>query len=92
MKKILLILTQTSSALALTLSIAYFAMNMGPFKWILQTKGGMQAYIWLLHSWGGSGIEDGEDMLTLLALGIALPLAILICKIIRLLFRKIPTS
>jgi F0F1-type ATP synthase membrane subunit a len=89
MKKTLLIFAQTTFALALTLFIAYFAMNMGPFRWLLQTKGGMQAYIWLLHSWGGSGIEDGEDMLILLALGIALSLAILICKIIRQFLKKL---
>ncbi|SEJ30584.1 hypothetical protein SAMN03159495_2801 [Pseudomonas sp. NFR16] len=81
MKKNLLLLTQTTVVLTMTTCIAYFAMNMGPFRWILQTKGGMQAYLWLLHSWGGSGIEDGEDMLTLLALGLALSLTLLICKI-----------
>lgn len=82
MKKILLLLTQPTVVLTLTICIAYFAMNMGPFRWILQTEGGMQAYLWLLHSWDGSGIEDGEDMLTLLALGLALSLTLLICKII----------
>jgi hypothetical protein len=63
-------------------------MNMGPFRWILQTKGGMQAYLWLLHLWGGSGIEDGEDMLTLLALGLALLHTLLICKITHKLLKK----
>ncbi len=84
-----ILLAKISFTLALTVFLTYCIMNMGPFKWILQTYSGMRAYVWLLHSWGGSGIEDGEGMLTILAFITALTLSVLACSSISALIKKV---
>lgn len=89
MIKLILFFTRVSLIIALTAFIANCLMNSGPVSWILQTSTGMDGYIWLLHSWGGSGIEDGEDMLIFLTLGLALATSNLISMLTNRILRKL---
>lgn len=87
--KLILRLVKVIFTLSLTIFIARLLVSAGPAKWILQTLTGMDGYIWLLHSWGGSGIEDGEDMVIVLALAVAFIISTLTCMAVTRCLRRL---
>lgn len=80
--KALTAFTKIITTFALTVLITKCAMNTWPLPEILHTDRGLLAYAWLLTFLDLEGIEEGEDMLVVISLCIALTISTLVCALL----------
>ena len=81
--------TKIITTFALTVLIAKCAMNTWPLPVILHTDRGLLAYAWLLTLLDLEGIEEGEDMLVVISLCIALIISTLLCALLTTVLRRV---